>query len=495
MARILLINPPFLFWDERFEDLKRKTDATPSLGIYSLAAQARRAGHEVRVIDLAVRPRPRRKVLEEAARFAPDLAGFSAVTVNVHHAARIAEELKDARPGLPVVLGGPHGTALPGETMARFPVFDAVALGEGEGTILDLASAAGEKRPFDTVPGLALPGGGGPAFTATRPLLLDLDALDVPAWDLLPGFPRGYSAPIFNFKRLPAASLITSRGCPLRCRFCDRSVFGNRIRFHSADYVLAMVDRLVGRYGVRHLIFFDDMFVANRQRLKAVCEGLGRYRGRVSFSCNGRVGYMDREIMGLLRRAGCWQIAYGIESGDQRILDLIGKQQTLEKIEEAVRLAKEAGIRVKGLFMMGLPGETRESVWATARFAKRLGLDLFQITKFTPLPGCEFYATAREYGEFQDDWTRMNMLNSVFVPRGFTGKELDDLFWLVNRHVYADAGLAWRLLKVFLSNPSAIGMGLRVGAEFFGNSLRRRHGAGEDPSPRKTPAPDVSEIP
>jgi radical SAM superfamily enzyme YgiQ (UPF0313 family) len=484
MARIALINPPFLFWEERFQDLKRMTDATPALGLYSLAAQARRAGHEVLVVDLAVRPKPWPKALAEIVRFAPGLAGVSAVTVNVHHAGRIASDLKAALPGLPVVLGGPHGTALPKETLKRFPVFDAVALGEGEGTLLDLAAAVAEERPLSGVAGLALPGNGAPVRTAARALLGDLDSLELPAWDLLPGFPRGYSAPIFNFRRLPAASLITSRGCPLRCRFCDRSVFGNRIRFHSADYVLRMVERLADRYGVRHLIFFDDMFVANRARLEAIADGLARRPGRLSFSCNGRVGYMDKGVLATLKRAGCWQIAYGIESGDQRILDLIGKRQTLEGIEEAVRLAKEAGIRVKGLFMMGLPGETRETVWATARFARKLDLDLFQITKFTPLPGCEFYETARTFGEFDDDWTRMNMLNAVFVPRGMTARELDELFWTVNRHVYTRAGMAWKLAAFFLSGPDAFRMGVRATVEFFGNTLRRRLPAGGGSEPR-----------
>ncbi|MHC5038647.1 MAG: B12-binding domain-containing radical SAM protein, partial [Planctomycetota bacterium] len=451
------------------------TDATPSLGVYSLAAQALRAGHRVLVVDLAVRPRPLSKVLEAVRAFSPTLVGISAVTVNVHHADRLASMVKTLLPAVPVVLGGPHGTALPEETFRRYPVFDAIALREGEDTILDLAGAVDDGRPFSEVAGLALPSDGGAVWTPERPLIEDLDRLAPPAWDLLPGFPHGYSAPIFNFKRLPAATLVTSRGCPLRCRFCDRSGFGRRIRFHSAPYVLEMIDRLVHRWGVRHLIFYDDMFVANRKRLWAICEGLSRdYRG-VSFSCNGRVGFMNREVLSRLKRAGCWQIAYGIESGDQAILDRIGKKQTLEAIERDVRLTREAGIRVKGLFMMGLPGETRESIWRTAHFARRLELDLFQITKFTPLPGSAFFSEVDRYGEFDRDWSRMNMLNFVFVAHGFTGAELEDLFWQVNRHVYRDARMALKLASFFLSHPSHLGIGLRASAEFFGNSLRRRH--------------------
>ncbi|MHC4780115.1 MAG: B12-binding domain-containing radical SAM protein [Planctomycetota bacterium] len=486
MVKIVLINPPYLFWGEEFDALKRKTDATPSLGVYSLAAQARRAGHEVKVVDLAVRPRPPASVLESVRAFRPDLAGISAVTVNVHHAARMASELKAVLPGLPVVLGGPHGTALPGETFEKFGDFDAIALREGEDTILDLADAVEEGRDFGSVAGLALPGEGDPVFTAERPLIADLDRLAPPAWDLLPDFPRGYSAPIFNFKRLPAATLVTSRGCPR-----DRSGLGRRIRFHGAPYVLAMVRELVEKYGVRHIIFYDDMFVANRKRLAKICEGLREYGGGVSFSCNGRVGSMNREVLKMLKSSGCWQIAYGIESGDQAILDTIGKRQTLEEIERDVSLTQEVGIRVKGLFMMGLPGETRESIWRTASFARRLGLDLFQVTKFTPLPGSDLYADIRSHGEFTDDWSRMNMLNFLFVPKGFTAPELEDLFWRVYRYFYGRADMAVKLVSFFLHHPSQFGVGLRAAVEFFGNSLRRRHGAirraGGGPPPMEFP--------
>ena len=175
-----------------------------------------------------------------------------------------------------------------------------------------------------------------------------------------------------------------------------------------------------------------------------------------------------------MKKAGCWQMAFGIESGDQRVLDFIGKKQTLAEIERDVRITKEARIRVKGLFMMGLPGDSRATILSTLEFAKKLDLDLFQITKFTPLPGSELYPEASELGAFDDDWTRMNMLNSVFVPRGMTSGELEDLFWNVNRGFYARGSMALELTRFFLENPSQLKVGLKTGIEFFGNTLRRR---------------------
>lgn len=482
MARIVLVNPPFLFWEEDFENLK--SDHSPPLGLYILAAEARKAGHEVLMMDLAIQPRPYPRALAEILAFEPDIAGIAAVTVNVHHAARFAQDLKARRPSLRTILGGAHGTALPEDTLERFPCFDAVVVGEGERTFLELLETPDGGEAWETVAGLALPRDGGCLRTPARERIRDLDVLANPAWDLLPRYPQGYTAPLFNFKRLPAATLITSRGCPLRCKFCSRAVFGNRIRFHSAGYVLEMVDRLVKEYGVRHLIFYDDMFVANRRRLVEICEGLiDAYRGKISFSCNGRVGWMTPEVLALLRRAGCWQIAYGLESGTQEVLDILDKRQTLEKVEREVRMTREAGIRVKGLFMMALPGETAKSVWATVRFAANLHLDLFQITKFTPLPGSPLYEEAGAWGTFENDWTRMNMLNALFVPHGMTREEIDDLFWKINQFFYGRSEMAYKLVTFFLANPHQIPTGLRVGMEFFTRSIKKRF-----KRPKVTPA-------
>ncbi|MHC4600311.1 MAG: B12-binding domain-containing radical SAM protein [Planctomycetota bacterium] len=475
MAKIVLVNPPFLFWEEAFEDLQ--SDRSPPLGLYILAAEAKRAGHEVRMVDLGIQPRPYPKALREILAFEPDLVGLAGVTVNVHNAARFAADLKKRRPETAVVLGGPHGTALPEETLQRFPDFDALVLGEGEATFLEMLENPAGGKAWKDVAGLALPRNGGALFTPPRERLKDLDRLAFPAWEHMPHYPKGYSAPLFNFKRLPAATLITSRGCPLKCKFCSRAVFGNRIRFHSAEYVLEMVDLLVRQYGVRHLLFYDDMFVANRKRLLKVCEGLIRaYGGGVSFSCNGRIGYMNPEILALMKRAGCWQMAFGIESGTQSVLDFLDKGQTLEQIEHEVRMTREAGIRVKGLFMMGLPTETEKTIWATVRFAARLHLDLFQITKFTPLPGSPLYTEARGYGTFDNDWSRMNMLNALFVPEGMSRETIDRLFWEVNRFYYGRAEMAYKLLTFFLAHPHQIPVGVKVGLEFFLRSLKRRHG-------------------
>ena len=179
MAKIALVNPPVLFWEEGFEALQ--SDRSPPLGLYILASEAKRAGHEVRMVDLGIQPRPYGKALREILAFEPDLVGLAGVTVNVHNASRFATDLKKHRPDTAVVLGGPHGTALPEETLLRFPDFDALVLGEGEETFRELLENPAGGEAWESVAGLALPRNGACRFTPPRERLKDLDRIAFPA--------------------------------------------------------------------------------------------------------------------------------------------------------------------------------------------------------------------------------------------------------------------------------------------------------------------------
>ncbi len=453
MTDLVLVNPPFIFWKEDLQGIRASTDATPALGLYTLAAVARQAGLTVSVLEMPYRQMGYEDAVEWILRQEPRWVGLSAATIAIYNAAKIADLLKARRPDLPVIIGGPHVTAVPEDTMRRFPQFDLGMVGEAEDTLLPALDALEGGRPLSEVGGALYRANGIVQKNPRAKPIVDMDRIPLPAWDLLPNFPHGYSAPVFNFRRLPVAAMVTSRGCPFTCTFCDTAVFGQRVRGFSADYVLEAVDQLVRRYGVRHVLFFDDLFPALRSRCIEICEKLIAAGSPVSWSCNARVTSMTPDLAKLMARAGCWQMAFGIESGSQRILDLIDKRTTIEAIENAVRWTKAAGIRVKGLFILGHPSETREEMESTLQFAMRLKLDLFQITKFTPLPGSPIYPRARDYGEFEDDWTRMNAMNFLFVTRGFTREQLDNIYWDVNRRFYRRPSQIWSLFKFFAAHP------------------------------------------
>jgi radical SAM superfamily enzyme YgiQ (UPF0313 family) len=280
----------------------------------------------------------------------------------------------------------------------------------------------------------------------------ELDRLPEPAWDLVPDFPLDFQPNVFNYRATPVASVVTSRGCPFSCTFCDRSTSGRRGRFHSVDYVVALCRRLE-RMGVRHILFYDDLFTVNRRRVVELCERFLAEGFRFTWSCNSHPNLLDAAHFRLMRRAGCWQVAYGIESGSQRILDVVKREVRIPRMLETLRQTRAAGIRTKGLLMMAHPTEGEDSLAETVRFLRTAPLDLVQITKFTPYPGTPSYPTVRDHGRFEEDWERMNAMNWVFVPRGLTAEALERYFRLAYRAFYLRPDVLWGLARTLAAEP------------------------------------------
>jgi radical SAM superfamily enzyme YgiQ (UPF0313 family) len=204
--------------------------------------------------------------------------------------------------------------------MQRFSSFDIAVIGEGELTLVELLRALSAGNTLSAVQGLIFREGNNLINTGRRPFIKDLDSLPFPAWDLLEEFPARYMPAPFKVMKLPAAILVTSRGCPNKCIFCDRSVFGSSCHGYSAEYVVRQMSELYHRYGVREFSFEDDTFITFRSRLKEICERLIELRLDISWTCLGRVNHVTAENLRLMRKAGCWQISFGIESGTRRSL-------------------------------------------------------------------------------------------------------------------------------------------------------------------------------
>lgn len=421
--RILFATPPVSRQD-CYGDLEEAGSSAPALGLLILAAVARDLGHEVAVLDGVAMQLDAAAFHSRLAAFAPDLLALSATTFTVTAAAAVVAEAKSRRPDLLTVIGGPHVSAVPEETLARFAAFDLAVVGEGEATLAELLAALADERPLIDVAGLVVRDGGQLRTSAPRTPIADLDTLPLPAWDLLDGFPQRYAPAPFKVRQLPAASLVSSRGCPNRCLFCDRSVFGDRCRFHSAAGVVAMVRVLRERFGVREICFEDDTFVTHRPRLEEICRRLTELDLGVTWNCLARVNQVTAEHLALMRRAGCWQVSFGIESGSQPVLDLIGKQATLEQIRAAVAMTRAAGLRAKGFFILGHPGETRATLRETIDFALSLPLNDISVSLMTPFPGTELHRRAAEFGTLDPEWERMNLLTPAFIPHGLTAADL-----------------------------------------------------------------------
>lgn len=456
-VRLVLASSPVAL-SERYGSFAGAGSTEPSFGLVCLAAVARRMGADVAVVEASARNLGLETALREILSFEPDVVGLTATTSEIVRAAELAARIKAERPGALVVAGGCHVTAIPAETLREFPAFDMAVVGEGEETLCEILekAGAGSVRP-DTVPGTAVRKGDGVSINPPRPMIRDLDSLPLPAWSLLPGFPRTFRPSPARIRRWPCASVVLTRGCPNQCVFCDRSVFGNRCRAYSPAYAVRLIQDLRENFGVRELLIEDDTFVVVPARVREFCERLIAEKVGLSWSCLGRADRADPDLLRLMRRAGCWHISYGIESGDPAILQAMRKRLDLDQIRQAVAWSREAGLRTKGFFIVGFPGETPASLARSKAFALSLALDDISVMQMTPFPGSELYRIAEQHGTFDRDWRKMNVLNTVFIPNGFTREELEAARGDILRSFYLRPGVLWRQGLHVLAHPRLVG--------------------------------------
>lgn len=425
--RVVLVHPSGSNWIPGKRDVTVAANRMVPTGLISIAAYLREAGHDVAVYDClgpGVPPDVTARAGEVLARD-PSIVGFSATTSGFLDAVDMLTAMKAARPEIKSVFGGVHVSALGGQLLEQFPAIDYLALGEGEETLAALARG----EPPETIDGLAWRDGDQVVTNPPRVKIEDLDTLPFPAYDLIRGFPKHYHLPPFSYVMTPGTSISTSRGCVYKCDYCDRSVFKKGFRYNSADYTYAHLEWLRKQFGIRHVNIYDDLFTLNRKRVVALCEKLVHRPLGMQFNCAVRIGHTDDALLEALKAAGCLMVSIGVESGDPALLKQLKSGVTLDQVRETVHTIQKHGLRVKGLFMMGVIGETPETVRTTSDFIMSLGLDDMNMSKFTPFPGAPCFPTILEHGTLDDDWRKMNALNFVFVPNGFQSKaELDLLY-------------------------------------------------------------------
>lgn len=462
MKTIVFTSPPLTI-RERYGVDRQSGGETMPLGLASLAAVTRKEGYTTSIVDSEVLGLTIEMACDAILKHEPDVVGFTAVTVSVHNAAAVASLIKQKRPSVTTLIGGHHFTAVPKETMDLFPSFDIGVIGEGETTIVELLDALKGNRKLQDVKGLCLRDGRDYILTGPRERIQDLDTLPPFAWDLLPKIDEYYCPPVHTVKRLPATNLVTSRGCPSQCIFCDRTVYGNRGTAYSAARVLEMMKDLKENYGIREIQFRDDNFTVFRKRLIELCGLLKESKLDIVWSCAGRVDMVTPEILKMMKEAGCWQIWYGVESGSQKVLDTIKKGTKIEGIRQAVEWTRDAGINPCGFFIIGHPGETHETAKETIKFALSLPITETHATFMTPFPGSDLYKNHQLYGTFEftdnNDWKKLNAWRPVFMPHGLTK---DDLIYYSNEFhkrfffrpriilSYLFKIRSWRHFKVYL---------------------------------------------
>ena len=335
--------------------------------------------------------------------------------------------IKERRPAVSIIFGGVHASAVGAPLLSHFPAIDYLCIGEGEGLMEDLADG---KCPQE-IPNLAYRDGDRIISNPRRPRVAQLDDLPFPAYDQLSGFPTEYHLLVFSFAKRYGATMITSRGCTYACSYCDRTVFERQYAYNSPEYVHAHKRHLRDHFGVRHITFYDDLFTANRRRVLGLCELLCQRPLAMNFNCAIRVGHTDDEVLSSLKRAGCFQVSVGIESAAPELLSRHKCGVSLEAVRDTIQRVRAVGLRVKGLFIFGLPGETPATVRATSDFIDSSAFDEINISKFSPFHGAPLWeecVTGKE-GSFHNDWRLLNCLHFTYVPKAFHSRqEMDYLY-------------------------------------------------------------------
>ena len=453
--KVLFLHPYGSNFIKGVNDITTIFNLMPPLGILSIAAWLEKHGVEVEIIDGYASRESHEVMVAKIIASGCSAVGFSCTTSSFPETNRIATLLKEKAPNIATVLGGAHSCTIGARLLDSYPALDYLVIGEGENTMLELARAGFNN--VETIPGVAYRGADGKGVcSGQRELIKELDTLPFPAYHLLPNFPKRYRLPLFSYPKAPNSSIISSRGCPYACSYCDRSVFSRGFRFNSPEYILEHVAMLNRDYGIRHVFFYDDLFTFDRKRVAEFCELKAKKGIRVSYNCIARPEHMDAELLALLKDSGCWQINFGIESGDPEVLKKHRKFYGLDEVGEKLLMVKKAGIRVKGLFMVGLPSEDEGTIRRTIDYALSLPLDEINVTKFTPFPGAPVYKNIRDFGEFNENWELMNCINTVFVPTGMTKEQLDGLYDEFIRSFYHRQHINLGYAKMLWKSPHSV---------------------------------------
>lgn len=421
---------------------------TPPLGLGYLASSLRDAGHEVILLDCLAKEVGPEKIKREVEKVNPDVIGITAMTTYYSVALKYVEKVKEL--GMLTILGGPHITARPEESLKESKV-DFVVHGEGEKTIVELVNAIESKGDFSSIYGIGYKNHGEIVINPERALIENLDTIPMPAWDLIlpkkyPPAPHGAVA-----KRFPVAPIITTRGCPFNCAFCaSKCTWKQKLRFRSAKSVVDEIELLVNEYGVRELHFEDDNFTANKNHALSICNEIIERGLDIVWACpNGiRIDRIDRELLTKMKESGCYLLAFGIESGSQKILDEVNKKLDIDIVPKAIKMVKDAGIETWGFFIIGLPGETKETARKTIEFAKKMPLDRAQFCMFTPLPGSDAYEKWVKKEKIEDfEWEKFNFFTVVYESDSLQKRDLEELQKKAFREFYFRPKILFNLVK------------------------------------------------
>jgi radical SAM superfamily enzyme YgiQ (UPF0313 family) len=450
--KVLLVNPPY--------DIKRYMGGLakvgwvfPPVGILYIAAYIRKHNPSwiVRIYDSQVADQDFKGFLDDLK---PDIVGITCQSALVYSTLATAHIVKQQNPTSLVVVGGVHASLRPQDLLSSHNV-DLVVRGEGEETFLQICSAFEKQGSFTAIDGISYKDGGltDVRNSPERAMSANLDSYPMPALDLIPIEKYRISPDMRTGSRL--GLIITSRGCPYACMFCANKLLTKRTyRLRSIPSVIEEIEYYLEHYKINQLMIFDDNFAVNKKRTLELCAEFVRrgYPEKFSWWAEARVDVLDEEVLSAMKKAGCEIVSLGLESGNQRLLDMIKKNITLEQTKKTLELIRKAGIKSRASFILGLPTETRAESRQTIRFAYSLPLDQVRFSIATPFPGTELWDIAIKEGRIDPeniDWTKLSLMGGytdflpLYYPEGRSAVEMKQLQKRANLLFFLRPRIIW----------------------------------------------------
>ncbi|NJD76125.1 MAG: radical SAM protein [Candidatus Methanoperedens sp.] len=430
---ILLINPPY-YIDNIFRKSLTKVGALlPPLGLAYIAAVLEKNNYDVKIIDgpaLSVREGYGFNDLKnDIKKYNPDLVGITATTPQFIFAKSTAEAVKEINPDVPIVLGGAHISCLPEKTMSEIREIDFGVIGEGENTFLELVRKIQQKTD-GTVNGTIYREDGTIKLSPPREFIENIDSIPYPAWHLLPM--DLYRPSPLNYRRLPATAIMTSRGCPYRCAYCSKPIHRSKFRAHSPERVVGEIEYLINNFGIKDIQIFDDTFTMDNARAEKICDLIIDKDIDIVWNCMTRADKVTKHLLNKMKKAGCYGIGFGVESGNPHILKRISKGVGMDQIRKAFAWTKEEKIQTRAFFMIGFPGENEETINDSLNFAKELDPTALQLMVATPYPGTPLWELAQQEGTLNiKDWTNFTFYapkEVPYVPEGMEQEQMLEMY-------------------------------------------------------------------
>ena len=414
--RILLINPPIR--------LNKPPEGFP-LGLGYISGVLLDASHEVRVLDVNATRIPENIVLKKIEKSNFDIVGIGGLITTYKYVKWLTYEIKKMKPRTKIILGGGVGASIPELAFDKMNI-DFIVIKDGEKTIVELLDKLDNPSK---VKGIYYKSDGEVHKTPERELIKDLDSIPFPAWDLFPM--DVYTNPTTHSGWRKKINMLYGRGCPFRCTFCWHN-FGYNNRLRSPDNVIEEIKLLKKKYEIKYVSFYDECLTTSKENVLDFCNKLIEGKFDIKWDCASRINLIDGKMLKVMKKAGCHYIGYGVESGSQMMLNSMRKGITVEQAKKAILLTKKAGIMPHATFMIGTPGETRETIRETIKFCKEVRLPhRIEIFFTTPFPSTPLYEYAKESGLIKDEEKYIERLGDVadFVINltDMTNKELIDL--------------------------------------------------------------------